>query len=120
MCYRCVDLKLKSCWIEFKPVLGQNRDARKSILSLFRNPQTNSQFYPPKGVVFTLLENSGCGLHLGASQNRGSRCTLPQYDDHFDMRMMEIGGEVESGQRSNGRGCFLSVFKTLPFNKNRC
>lgn len=41
-------------------------------------------------------------------------CTLPRYNA-FDIKEMETGAGFEFGQRSNGRVCFLPVFKTLPF-----
>lgn len=59
-------------------------------------------------VEFT-LENWGFVLHPGPqSYNRGSKCTLTNINDHFDIRTMEIGFRVETEHVSKGRGCFFS------------
>lgn len=49
------------------------------------------------------------------SQKQDSRCKIPYYTEHFDIRTMKILSKVEAGQFSNGEECVEpKSLRTLP------
>lgn len=70
-----------------------------------------------------MFEVFECVLQLGAcSQNKGSRCTLPYNNEHFDSKKIEIGsvsrlGSVRKGGDVSNSISFESLWKSNLYSK---
>lgn len=45
----------------------------------------------------------------GIISKQGSKCKLPYYNEHFDLKTMEVRSGVKAGQRTKDSGFFYPI-----------